>query len=129
MKPVTVHLDAIKVAMDFEPGLLAQLDGWRADRQIWQRSEAIRTMIEWAAAHDTTGRQKAVQPTDPILAQLDAFRVAHALLARTEAVKLAILTVLREPYPVGNTRPPNKRRRRQTVPMTRPKLVVDNSSS
>lgn len=126
MTSITVDLDGVRVGMDFEPRLLAEFDNWRADRQLFNRSESIRIMIRWAAAHDTTGRQRPVQPSDPVRQQLDAFRDAHALLARTEAVKLAILTVLRQPWPVGNGRPEKRRTKPPEPAVMRPRLVVNN---
>lgn len=128
MTPITVTLDGARIDMDWEPVLVREFNNWRADRQRFSRPDAIREMIRWAAAHDTTGRQRPVQPSDPVLVQLDAYRDAHVLLARTEAVKLAIFTVLRQPWPVGNARPERKRQR-SAPPEPKPpdiRLVVDN---
>lgn len=127
MTRIVVILDGKKIRMWFEPRLLEEFDAWRADRRLFNRSEAIRSMIRWAVAHDDTGRQRHVQPDDATWIQLTALMQAHTLLARTEAVKLAILTVLRQPWPVGNGRPERKKLRKG-VPgaFAPPRLVVNN---
>lgn len=112
-------LDHKRIGMEWEPRLLVEFNRWRAARHVFGRMDAIRMTVRWAAAHDTTGRQRPVRPTDPLLTQLDAFRDAHVLLARSEALKLAILTVLRQPWPIGNARPPKKGRR----PVPKPQVV------
>lgn len=129
MTSITLMLDGKPIVMDWEPRLLQEFNGWRADRQLFNRSDAIRRMIRWAAAHDDTGRQKPVQPGDPILVQLDAYMACHTLIARTEGVKACVFRVLRQPWPVGNARP-DKTKLRTGDPELRPvpRLVVDNDA-
>lgn len=116
--------DEVRIAMYWPKRLNTEFNNWRADRQIFNGTDAVRMMIRWAAAHDFTGRQRPVQPTDPILVQLDAFMDANVLLNRTEAVKLAILTVLRQPWPTGNARPEQKKRQPKVRPSGPPRLVL-----
>lgn len=127
MTRIVLILDGKKIRMWFEPRLLEEFDAWRADRRLFNRSEAIRSMIRWCAANDATGRQRHVQPDDAPWVLLTAYMQARAVISRTEAVKLAILTVLRQPWPVGNGRPERKKLRKG-VPeaFAPPRLVVNN---
>lgn len=130
MTRIVLVLDGKKIRMWFEPRLLEEFDAWRADRRLFNRSEAIRSMIRWCVANDATGRLRPVQPDDTIWVLLTAFMQAHTILARTEAVKLAILTVLCQPWPVGNARPAKKKLRTGDPELRQlPRLVVDNDAS
>lgn len=131
MTSITLFLDDKKIVMTWEPELLREFDAWRAVRHVFSRPEAIRRMIRWAAAHDLTGRQRPVEADTPVLVQLDALKDANVLLARSEAVKLAIFTVLSQPWPTGNAKPERKTLRAgQPEPlMPRVRLVVNNESA
>lgn len=127
MTEICLVLDGKRILMTWEPRLLAEFDAWRADRHCFNRSDAIRKMIRWAAQHAAGARQRPVQPDEPVLALLDAFMAGHVIIARSEGIKLCILSVLRQPWPVGNARP-EKKKLRTGVPELRqaPRLVVDN---